>query len=151
MNVYLLDTDHLTILQRKRGADYARLSQRMSRCAPSDFFVSVVSFHEQVMGFNAILQRSSSRAETLFAYSLFQSILRDFSELHVLPFDDSAFDVFERIRPSCRRVGTNDLLISSIALAANLIVLTRNTIDFGRILGLRFEDWLLDNPQASPE
>lgn len=145
MTLYLLDTDHLTILQRKRGADYQRLSVRMNRHPPTVFFASVVSFHEQVLGFNAILQRSGSRAETLFAYSLFESILRDYVELHVLPIDDQAFDAFERIRPACRRVGTNDLLIGSIGLSRGMVLLTRNTIDFERIPGLMIEDWLADD------
>ena len=36
---------------------------------------------------------------------------------------------------------TMDLRIASIALSHNYQVLTRNTIDFGRVTDLRIEDW----------
>lgn len=38
-------------------------------------------------------------------------------------------------------MGVYDLMIASIALANNLIVVTHNTLDFGRIPGLALEDW----------
>jgi tRNA(fMet)-specific endonuclease VapC len=34
---YLLDTDHLSILQRKAGAEYLRLANWMAQYTPSDF------------------------------------------------------------------------------------------------------------------
>jgi tRNA(fMet)-specific endonuclease VapC len=39
------------------------------------------------------------------------------------------------------RIGTQDLKIASVALANNLILLTRNRRDFGRIPGLMLDDW----------
>ncbi|MBW4555000.1 MAG: hypothetical protein KME59_03505 [Trichormus sp. ATA11-4-KO1] len=47
---YLLDTDHLSILQRQAGQDYTSLSTRMAHYPLSDFAVSTVTFHEQVLG-----------------------------------------------------------------------------------------------------
>jgi len=47
---YLLDTDHLSILQRQVGKDYSNLSTRMVHYPPSDFAVSTVTFHEQMLG-----------------------------------------------------------------------------------------------------
>jgi len=35
--IYLLDTDHFSILQRKGGAEFARLSIWMAQFAPLDF------------------------------------------------------------------------------------------------------------------
>jgi tRNA(fMet)-specific endonuclease VapC len=43
---YLLDTDHLRILQRQAGQDYINLSTRMAGYPLSDFAVSTVTFHE---------------------------------------------------------------------------------------------------------
>ncbi len=44
--MYLLDTDHVGILQRKTQPEFGRLAVRMADFEPSDFFVSIVSFHE---------------------------------------------------------------------------------------------------------
>ncbi len=43
---YLLDTDHLSILQRQTGQDYINISARMAQYPLSDFTVSSVTFHE---------------------------------------------------------------------------------------------------------
>ena len=43
---YLFDTDHLSIIQRRRGPDYAMLALRASGHVASDFAFAVVSFHE---------------------------------------------------------------------------------------------------------
>lgn len=47
---YLLDTDHLSILQRQAGIDFSNLSTRMAQYPLSDFAVSTVTFHEQMLG-----------------------------------------------------------------------------------------------------
>lgn len=39
------------------------------------------------------------------------------------------------------RISTMDLRIASIALSHNLIVLTRNEVDFRKVPGLSIEDW----------
>jgi tRNA(fMet)-specific endonuclease VapC len=38
-------------------------------------------------------------------------------------------------------IGPNDLMIAATALANNLIVVTHNTAEFGRVSGLALEDW----------
>ena len=50
---------------------------------------------------------------------------------------------------SCKAIGTftrfcqgNDLLIASHALALGLTLVTHNTREFSRIVGLQVEDWL---------
>lgn len=45
------------------------------------------------------------------------------------------------LRPTGTIIGLNDILISSIALANNLVVVTRNTREFIRVPGLRIEEW----------
>jgi tRNA(fMet)-specific endonuclease VapC len=59
----------------------------------------------------------------------------------LLPFDAAAAAEFERLRQMRIRIGTMHLKIASIAIANNAILVTRNTIDFGKIPGLRIEDW----------
>jgi tRNA(fMet)-specific endonuclease VapC len=38
-------------------------------------------------------------------------------------------------------IGPNDLLIAAIARANDAILVTNNTKEFGRVAGLRLEDW----------
>ncbi len=62
-----------------------------------------------------------------------------------LPFDDRAAVIYARIRAQLEKLGTPigpmDLLIAAIALANDLILVTHNTTEFGRIDGLKMEDW----------
>jgi tRNA(fMet)-specific endonuclease VapC len=64
----------------------------------------------------------------------------------VLPFDRNAADAYARTRLALERqgrpIGERDLLIASIALARDLVVVTHNTSEFGRVPGLASEDWL---------
>lgn len=67
-----------------------------------------------------------------------------FADLISLPFDDAA-KIYGEIRSSLARVGTpigpNDLMIASIALAHAAELVTHNTKEFSRVLGLRLDDW----------
>ena len=58
-----------------------------------------------------------------------------------LEFDEAAATEFEKLQRLRLRVGTMDLKIATIALAHDATVLTRNSKDFSRVPGLRFEDW----------
>jgi len=120
----------------------------MDRCPATDYFVSVVSFHEQAIGFHALLQSARSREETIKAFRLFDRILKDFARLQVLSFDERAYDSLQQIRSSTRRVNISDLRIAATAMSRGYVVLTRNTIDFGRVPGLMIEDWLAGDDMA---
>ncbi len=60
-------------------------------------------------------------------------------------FDDRCADDYGRVRSMLKKqgqmIGANDLLIAAIALANNLTLVTANTSEFGRIPGLRLENW----------
>ncbi|WP_417731448.1 type II toxin-antitoxin system VapC family toxin [Rosistilla oblonga] len=73
---------------------------------------------------------------------MFQQVLERFVETQVVGFDDAAADVFTDLRSQKIRIGTMDLRIASIAIANDLTLLTRNTVDFVRVPNLRFEDWM---------
>src|SRR5437773_2520503 len=104
--MFLLDTDHLGIMQRQTEPEFSRLRSRMGQHPPSLFFVSIVSFHEQVTGWNAYLNRSRGTAGVVRAYQMFQRILADFSVAQTLPFDQAAADVFASLLAQRVRAGT---------------------------------------------
>jgi tRNA(fMet)-specific endonuclease VapC len=139
--VFLLDSDHLSILQRKSGPELARLQRRLAAVEETDVYVSIISFHEQVGGWHKHLARSKTQRDVVFAYQMFQSILHNFNEMQVLAFDDLAASKFSELRKLRIRVGTMDLRIAAVAIVNKLTLLTRNTVDFERVPGLRFEDW----------
>ena len=62
-----------------------------------------------------------------------------------LPFDDRAAEAYGTIRADLERQGTpigpNDLLIAAIGLASGAILVTHNSREFGRVAGLKTEDW----------
>jgi tRNA(fMet)-specific endonuclease VapC len=139
--MFILDTDHLGILQRQSAPHYANLTRRISQHAESNFFVTIVSFHEQVVGWNAYLSRARDSAGVIRGYHKLEGVLSDFARAQVLPYASSAADVFEELRKQRIRVGTMDLRIAAIALANDMTVLTRNLVDFERVPGLTVEDW----------
>ncbi len=141
--MYILDTDHVGILQRASGAEYAALSRRIARYSQNDFYVTIVSFHEQFLGWNAYITRAKDQVGTARGYRRMEGILTDFSRAQVLPFDDDAGDQFEDLRRQRIRIGTMDLRIAAIARERDMTVLTRNLVDFERVPGLIVEDWTM--------
>jgi tRNA(fMet)-specific endonuclease VapC len=141
--VFILDSDHLSILQAKRGSEFAALQTRLAVVSDAEVFTTIISFHEQIGGWYKSLARPRKQRDVVFAYQMLQQVVFNFSKMQVLPFNDAAGVQFESLKRQKVRVGTMDLRIASIALANNMILLTRNTVDFERVPGLKFEDWTL--------
>jgi Predicted nucleic acid-binding protein, contains PIN domain len=138
---YLLDTDHISFLQRGSSLEYTRLTDQMSQHSPSDFGLSVVSFHEQTLGAHDFINRAKTNTDTIRGYTLLLEILQGFANAPVLPFDPVAITIFEQMRSQQVRVSTMDLRIAAIAISRNLVLLTRNVRDFSKVPGLKTEDW----------
>jgi tRNA(fMet)-specific endonuclease VapC len=139
--VFILDTDHLGILQRQRGAEFETLQTRLVQQDESQFFVTIISFQEQIQGWNAYIARSKDEDSATHAYAKLEGILSNFAMAQVLPYTPAAADVFNELRRQRIRIGTMDLRIGAIAIANEMTVLTRNRIDFDKIPNLAIEDW----------
>ena len=144
--MFVLDTDHISILQAKAGDDWRRLRQRLDEQPRSNFYVSIVSFHEQSGGWYAQLGRAKKSADTLRAYRMLERTLATFAGAQVLSFDEAAIELFAVLRRQKVRIDTLDLRIACIAITRNMTLLTRNTVDFARVPGLKFEDWTREVP-----
>ena len=138
---YLLDTDHISFLQRRSGQEFTRLIIRMEQHSQVDFDLSIVSFHEQVLGAHNFINRARINIDVMRGYTLLLEILQGFSSASVLPYEAEAVAIFDELRRQKVRVSTMNLRISAIALSHNLIVLTRNVSDFSKVPGLMKEDW----------
>jgi tRNA(fMet)-specific endonuclease VapC len=140
---YLLDTDHISSLQRRSGAEFTRLTLRMGQYAPADFALSVVSLHEQVLGANNFIHRARTNTNAIRGYGLLLEIIQGFTSGPVLPFDATAIALFDELRGQKVRVSTIELRIAAISLSRNLILLTRNARDFSQVPELVTEDWMV--------
>jgi len=138
---YLLDTDHLSIIQRETGQDYTNLSTRMARHPLSDFAVSIFTLHEQLLGSHTYINRARNSNEVVKGYEMMARIQRDFTILPIVLFDKVAATVFDGLQSQRIQLATMDLRIAAIALSGGLILLTRNSQDFGKVPALKMEDW----------
>jgi tRNA(fMet)-specific endonuclease VapC len=138
---FLLDTDHISILQRRSEPGLSAIRRTIGRYAASAWGYSIISFQEQFLGCHKYIAQSNGSADLVRGYEMLERVLRDFSGAIVLPFDLPADAEFHRLRAQRVRIGTMDLRIASIALSRGLILVTRNAKDFSKVPGLLAEDW----------
>lgn len=146
MTKYLLDTDHLSILQRQAGKDYSNLSARMAQYPLSDFAVSTVTFHEQMLGSHAYINRARNSDDVVKGYEMMMRLISDFKVLPLVPFDAGAATAFDQLQSQQIQLAKMDARIAAIALFRETILLTRNHRDFGKVTGLLIEDWTVRSP-----
>ena len=69
-----------------------------------------------------------------------------------LPFDDAAAlhyaDIRHQLETQGQVIGPNDLQIAAICRANGLTLVSTNTSEFGRVAGLKLEDWTQTRPLA---
>ncbi len=138
--MYLLDTDHLSLLDRG-GPEGERIGARLSRLSPDEVATSIVSYEEQMRGWLARIARLRGVDRQLIGYRQLEKMLEFYCQTPVLPFDANALDHFQRLWVARLRIGTMDLKIAAIAMAHDSTLLSRNLGDFGKVPGLRVEDW----------
>ena len=145
--MYILDTDYLGLLQSQNDSVFLRLWGRITSQDFHKFYVTIISFHEQIGGWFAYLNKANSIKGVVKGYLMFQGILKDFNSFQVLGYDDLSAKIFTDMRKSKVRIGTMDLRIASIALMHDFTVLTRNLVDFKKVPNLKVEDWTVGNPK----
>jgi tRNA(fMet)-specific endonuclease VapC len=139
--MYLLDTDHVSIVQNGTQPECGRIQRRMARHPSTAIFVSIVSFHEQLMGANSHISQARTVPVLVRGYAMLEEIRVRYAKAQVLPFDQQAANLFGSLRAQRVRIGTMDLRIAAIALSRGMAVVTRNMRDFNQVPGLSVEDW----------
>ena len=129
---FVLDTNTCIYALKLQGRVAARLREHV----PDDIAVTIVTVAELWFG-----ARKSARSEAT------RREIDGFLEpIATLPFDHAAAEHYARARLALERggrpIGERDLLIASVALARDLIVVSHNVSEFGRVPGLKTEDWL---------
>ncbi len=138
--MYLLDTDHLSMLER--GGEIAqRIISRLSILSPEDINVTVITYEEQTRGWLGFIAKARNLEEQIIAYRKLEKHIATFSKLRVIGFDSESALVFKRLRAEYPRLGTMDLKIAAISIAKGATLLTRNLSDFENIANLQVQDW----------
>lgn len=140
MSLWVLDTDHLTLLQR----NHPLVVQRVATINFEDIAVTIVTAEEQLRGrLDAIRQASqlSQSDRLVWAYARLRDTLDDLNSLNILNFNQEAYTRYAELRRQRVRIGTQDLRIAANVLSVNGILVTRNQRDFAQVPGLIFEDW----------
>ena len=130
--IYLLDTNACIQYLTRRNSP---IVNRLAALPRQDVVLCDVVKAELYYG----AYRGSRLESNVALYRVF------FNEFVSLPFDGRAAEIYGRIRAQLEALGTPigpyDLQIAAIALANNLTLVTHNTREFGRVEGLRIEDW----------
>ena len=136
--MYLLDTDHISLIDRSEGRI---IRARLASVSPDEVFASIISYEEQMRGWLAHLNSLRRTDQQIDGYIRLERMLQFYCATPLLPFDPKAMEHFQRLWIARVRIGTMDLKIASIALANDAVLLTRNLSDFSKVPDLQIEDW----------
>ena len=128
---YVLDTNTLIYFFKGLG----NVSKNMVAQSPSEIAIPTVVLFELEVG---IAKSTSPRKR--------KSQLQEITTLiNVLPFgiaeSKSAAQIRVKLEKKGLPIGPYDVLIAATTMANNMILVTHNQKEFGRIEGLRIEDW----------
>jgi tRNA(fMet)-specific endonuclease VapC len=140
MTLWVLDTDHVSMLERGNP----KIQDRLREVATNSVAITIVTAEEKMKGRLAAINSLSGieRVDRLaIAYRALQSTIEDLQILPILPFSDLARDRYRELLEQKIRVGSHDLRIAAITLSVDGILVTRNRRDFERVAGLQITDW----------
>jgi tRNA(fMet)-specific endonuclease VapC len=128
---YVLDTNTCIYALKRQG----RVADQLREHSPDEIGATIIAAE---LCFGA---RKSARSEATR-----REIDAFLEPLGVLPFDRAAAEAYAQLRFTLERdgrpIGERDLFIASIAISRGLTVVTHNVSEFGRVPGLKSEDWV---------
>ena len=132
---YLLDTN-VCIALINLSSSKVRLRFAQAAKGKASISTSCIVVHELWYG----VAKSHLFAQNARAFEVFFS--RDIAVLDYSAKDaQAAAEIRADLERRRKRIGRYDTLIAGQALARNLILVTANTREFGRVKGLTVEDW----------
>ena len=114
--MHLLDTDHLSLLERGGPASLP-LQSRLERIPAAEIATTIITYEEQMRGWLARVAQARTLERLITAYARLQVHLETFRGIPVVPFEQHAAAQFERLRQTRVRIGTMDLKIAAVAQA----------------------------------
>ncbi|MCI8899195.1 MAG: type II toxin-antitoxin system VapC family toxin [Lachnospiraceae bacterium] len=129
---YMLDTN-ICIYAIKHKPDI--VIKKFLSHDPEEICISAITYAELMHG----VEKSMAVEKNRVAMSLF------LSPITILQFDERAAEEYGRIKAELEKKGTPigpmDTLIAGHARSSGLILVTNNTREFSRVVGLAVEDW----------
>ncbi len=142
MSLYVLDTDHASLLQRGHRPVIRQVAAKSDNViAVTVIAVTVVTAEEQLRGRLRVIRRAASGPQLSTAYAGLRTTIEYFKNVELLDFGPAAAAEYAELRSRKIRVGALDLRIAAVVLAAGGVLVTRNHQDFVQVPGLRIEDW----------
>ena len=126
---YLLDANAVIALLNDTAS---KIAKRARRERPGEVAISAIVAHELFYG----AFRSRRTTQNLALIDALQFIVLEFEK-------EDARQAGERAMLASKGtpIGPYDVLIAGQAVARDMILVTHNVHEFGRVAGLRFEDW----------
>ena len=135
----VLDTDHLSLLERRQSAASQSLQTRLDRLDAGSWATTIVTYEEQTRGWMAYMARAKTVAQEIAAYARLKTHIQSFRYIVVLDFDEGAAVKYRELSQSRLRIGTMDLKIAAIVFAHDATLLSRNLSDFRKVPGLKVD------------
>ena len=133
MSLYMLDTDTCAFVLRKSSPG---LLTRIQAIPLEQQCMSVVTFAELLYGVQLSTKKKANREAV-------DAVAR---HLQVLQWTPDAAEYYADIRVELRKkgqqLGANDLMIAAHARSLGAVIVTNNLKDFGRVKGLKVQNWL---------
>jgi tRNA(fMet)-specific endonuclease VapC len=127
---YLLDTNTVSYIIKGNP----RVQKRLLRVAMAEVGISVITEAELLFGLAR--RPDATKLKTVVE----EFLLR----VDVLPWDSEAARQYSKIRATLESsgepMGNLDLMIAAQALASDVVLVSSDTV-FGRVKGLKIEDW----------
>ena len=128
---YLLDTDTCIYALKQRTAVLERMLSR----SRADVAVSVITEAELRIG----AAKSSAPVKTM---RLVENFLRPLTLVEFTSSDAASYaNVRAKLERAGKPIGPFDTLIAAQAVGRKLILVSNNEREFGRVVGLRLENW----------
>lgn len=133
---YMLDTNIVSDVIRNPHGSAATMIESVG-----DAQVAISSIVASELRFG-ILKRNSERLTFLVENLL--------DRVSILPYEDKEASHFAEIRLDLERngtqIGSTDLFIAAHARSLDVTLVTANVREFGRVSGLKVENWVRSNP-----
>lgn len=84
--MYILDTDHISILQRG-GQSAKSLNARLSSLVTQAIFTTIITYEEQTKGWLAYLAKCKSLSAQILGYQELEKHLKYYAYIPILSFD----------------------------------------------------------------
>src|SRR5437868_15480194 len=120
MSLFVLDTDTLTLFERKHATVVARIAEH----SPSEIAISVVTVEEQLSGWYAQLRQAKRPERLAWAYRRLSETVRFLARLPILTYDEKAMQRFEELRKQKIKIGRTDLRIAATVLEHGATLVT---------------------------